>query len=164
MKRGKATDYGIHLREKQKVKRYYGVLEKQFRRYFQMAERAKGNTGTALMTLLERRLDNVVYRLGFGTSRSHARQIVAHGHIHVNGRTVDIPSYLVRTGDIVTVRNRRESVKRIQESLEMVGRTVPEFLIRVAEEHPKAIVLREPQIEDVSIPVQTSLIVELCSK
>lgn len=164
MKRGKLTDYGLHLREKQKVKRFYGVLEKQFRKYFQMAERAKGNTGTALMSILERRLDNVIYRLGFGTSRSHARQIVAHGHIRVNGRRVDIPSYLVRIGDKVTVRSRKESVKLVQESLEISARTVPDYLLRTAEDHPTAIVLREPLLDDVSIPVQTSLIVELCSK
>ena len=97
-RRGKQTDYGMHLREKQKVKHYYGVLERQFRGYFGRAARSKGNTGNALMSLLERRLDNVVHRLGFGSSRAQARQLVAHGHVTVNGHHVDIPSYIVRVG------------------------------------------------------------------
>jgi len=97
-RRTKLTDYGIHLREKQKVKHYYGVLERQFRTYFRQAERSKGNTGASLMSLLERRLDNIVHRLGFGQSRAQARQLVAHGHITVNGRRVDVPSYLLRAG------------------------------------------------------------------
>ena len=95
-RRGKLTDYGVHLREKQKVKHYYGVLERQFRKYFQQAERTKGHTGEALMSLLERRLDNIVHRLGFAQSRAQARLMIAHGHITVNGRLVNIPSYLVR--------------------------------------------------------------------
>ena len=165
MKRGKPTDYGLHLREKQKVKNYYGVLEKQFRRYFKMAERAKGNTGTMLMTLLERRLDNVVYRLGFGLSRSMARQWVSHGHILVNGGFVDVPSYLVRPGDVITVKNREASQKAIKACLDEVGsRDVPEFLVRTDDTNPKGVVMRHPVVEDVSLHVQSSLIVELCSK
>ena len=163
-KRGKLTDYGIHLREKQKVKNYYGVLEKQFRKYFTMAERQKGNTGTNLMVLLERRLDNIVYRLGFGASRSQARQWVAHGHIQINGRRVDIPSYLVRMGDVVTIRNRSGSVKAVKTVLDEVSRTVPDFLHRVDENVPKGIVIRLPAGDDVSVPVNSALIVELCSK
>ena len=110
-RRGKLTDYGIHLREKQKVKHYYGVLERQFRGYFALAEKGKGNTGEALMMLLERRLDNIVHRLGFGQSRAQARQLIAHGHITVNGHRVDIPSYLVKANDMIRVKNRAKSLQ-----------------------------------------------------
>lgn len=163
-RRGKLTDYGIHLREKQKVKRYYGVLESQFRRYFERAERAKGNTGTVLMSLLERRLDNVVCRLGFGPSRAQARQIIRHGHILVNGRRVDVPSYLVRAGDVIGVKSRPKSLQLVQANLAESGHEVPEFLSRVDAPEPEGQVLRLPESEDVSIPVQPQLIVELCSK
>jgi small subunit ribosomal protein S4 len=163
-RRGKLTDYGIHLREKQKVKHYYGVLESQFRYYFHRAERAKGNTGKVLMSLLERRLDNVLHRLGFGQSRSQARQIVGHGHVLINGRRVDIPSYQVRPGDVISVKSRPKSNQVVQASLAEYGRDVPEFLSRVDGPQPEGHVLRLPESEDVSIPVQVQLIVELCSK
>jgi small subunit ribosomal protein S4 len=163
-KKGKLTDYGVHLREKQKVKNYYGVLEKQFRKYFGMAERIKGNTGKVLMGLLERRLDNIVYRLGFGASRSQARQWVSHGHIQVNGRRVDIPSYLVRMGDVITVRNRPKSKKAVKTVIEEGLRDVPEFLFRDNADIPKGVVMRLPIAEDVTMPVDSALIVELCSK
>ena len=163
-RRGKLTDYAIHLREKQKVKRYYGVLERQFRKYFQRAERAKGNTGEVLMSLLERRLDNVVCRLGFGQSRSQARLIVNHGHVTVNGRRVDIPSYLTRPGDVICVKDRPKSVTMVKANLEESHRDVPEFLSLVEGPLPEGHVVRLPEAEDVSIPVQTQLIVELCSK
>lgn len=165
LKRNKLTDYGVHLREKQKVKVFYGVLEKQFRRYFQMAESAKGNTGTVLMTLLERRLDNVVYRLGFGLSRAMSRQWVVHGHILVNGKYVNVPSYLVRPGDEVTVKNREVSLKAIKSCVEeLSSRALPDFLVRTDENNPKGVVMRMPLMDDVSIHVEASLIVELCSK
>lgn len=164
MKRGKLTDYGVHLREKQKVKTFYGVLEKQFRKYFQQAESGKGDTGKNLMSILERRLDNIVYRLGFGVSRSQARQLVAHGHLLVNGRRVDIPSYLVRPGDVITVRKRAASLKAVNEAILEAARDVPDFMLRADEKDPKGIVLRMPTIEDVSLPVNAALIVELCSK
>ena len=163
-RRGKLTDYGIHLREKQKVKHYYGVLERQFRRYFAEAERGTGNTGEALMTLLERRLDNIVHRLGFAHSRAQARQIIGHGHLTVNGRRVDIPSYLVRPGDVIRVKNRPKSLQMVQARLAEVVRDIPDFLGRVEAELPEGHVLRMPEAADVSIPVQTQLIVELCSK
>jgi small subunit ribosomal protein S4 len=163
-RRGKLTDYGIHLREKQKVKHYYGVLERQFRRYFAEAERGTGNTGEALMTLLERRLDNIVHRLGFAHSRAQARQIIGHGHLTVNGRRVDIPSYLVRPGDVIRVKNRPKSLQMVQARLAEVVRDIPDFLSRVEAELPEGHVLRMPEAADVSIPVQTQLIVELCSK
>ncbi|MBI1902349.1 MAG: 30S ribosomal protein S4 [Planctomycetia bacterium] len=162
--RGKQTDYGLHLREKQKVKRYYGVLERQFRLYFARASRSKGNTGTVLMTLLESRLDNVVHRLGFGHSRAHARQLVSHGHITVNGRRVNVPGYLVSPGDVVRVKSRAKSLQAVKAALAESHRTVPEFLSRVEGEVPEGHVLRRPEPEDVSIPVKPQLIIELCSK
>ena len=163
-KRGKMTDYGLHLREKQKVKTFYGVLERQFRKYYQMAERAKGNTGKTLMVILEKRLDNVVYRLGFGSSRSQARQMIAHGHILVNGRRVDIPSFLVKPGDVISVKNRKSSLEMVKLALTEFNRERPEYLVSNDTEIPSGVMLRDPVAEDVSIDVQPQLIVELCSK
>jgi small subunit ribosomal protein S4 len=163
-RRGKLTDYGLHLREKQKVKHYYGVLERQFRRYFSEATRSKGNTGETLMSLLERRLDNVVHRLGFGHSRAQARQLVAHGHITVNGHRVDVPSYLVKPGDVIRVKNRKKSLQAVQINLSEHRREVPEFLSLIEGPIPEGRVSRLPESFDVSIPVQTQLIIELCSK
>lgn len=164
MRRGKLTDYGVHLREKQKVKHYYGVLERQFRTYFAEAERSKGNTGDSLMALLERRLDNVVHRLGFGASRAQARQLVQHGHITVNGRRLDIPSYLVKAGDVIRVKNRKKSLQAVQMILAENQKQVPDFLSLLQGPIPEGRVARLPEQFDVSIPVQTQLIVELCSK
>jgi len=163
-RRGKLTDYGLHLREKQKVKHYYGVLERQFRRYFQHAVRTTGNTGDTLLTLLERRLDNIVHRLGFGQSRAQARQMIRHGHITVNGRRVDIPSYEVRVGDVIRVKNRAKSLDLIRGALAESSRDIPDFLSRSDAQIPEGVVGRLPLAEDVSIPVQTQLIVELCSR
>lgn len=163
-RRAKLTDYGIHLREKQKVKHVYGVLERQFRKYFKEAVRGKGNTGEALMTLLERRLDNIVFRLGFGHSRSQTRMMVTHGHVTVNGRRVDVPSYLVRTGDAIRVKDRAKSLKFVQGVMEEGGRAVPDFLSRIDGPIPEGHVMRLPDAADVSMAVQTQLIVELCSK
>lgn len=163
-RRGKQTDYGIHLREKQKVKHYYGVLERQFRRYFSQAERSKGNTGDVLMGLLERRLDNVVHRLGFGQSRGQARQIIGHGHVTVNGGRVDVSSYLVRTGDVIRVKNRAKSLDMVRSNISENRRDMPDFLSVAEGDIPEGIVGRLPATEDVSIPIQTQLIVELCSR
>jgi small subunit ribosomal protein S4 len=164
-RRGKLTDYGIHLREKQKVKHYYGVLEKQFRGYYRRAVKGKGNTGEALMSLLERRLDNVLARLGFGLSRAQARQLINHGHITVNGRRVDIPSYLVQIGDLIRVKNRVKSLEAVQACLAEFHRDVPDFLSRIDGPIPEARVNRLPAKDDVSLGgVQVNLIVELCSK
>lgn len=163
-RRGKPTDYGIHLREKQKVKHYYGVLERQFRRYYSMAERSKGNTGDILMQLLERRLDNVIHRLGFGLSRAAARQVVNHGHVTVNGGRVDVVSYLVRPGDVIRVKNRAKSLDLVRASLAEVERDVPEYLSVTEGDIPEGIVARYPAAEDVSVSVETQLIVELCSR
>ncbi len=163
-RRSKATDYGLRLREKQKVKHYYGVLERQFRTYFARAVRGKGNTGETLMSLLERRLDNVVHRLGFAMSRAAARQMVMHGHITINGRRVDVPSYLVKAGDLVRVKNRKKSLQLVHGALAEFRRDVPDFLSRGDGAVPEARVDRLPAAEDVSIPVQANLIIELCSK
>src|SRR5262245_14999982 len=164
-RRAKLTDYGVHLREKQKVKHYYGVLERQFRKYFHHAVKSKGNTGATLLGLLECRLDNIVHRLGFGQSRNQARQLVAHGHITVNGRRVDIPSYQVRVGDVIRAKNNAKSLDLIRGSLAEAHRDVPDFLTRSGETQiPEGIVSRLPSADEVSIPVQTQLIVELCSR
>jgi small subunit ribosomal protein S4 len=163
-RRGKLTDYGVHLREKQKVKHYYGVLERQFRRYFERAERTKGNTGDVLMSLLERRLDNIVHRLGFGLSRAAARQLISHGHVTVNGKRVNVPSYLVRVGDVVRVKNRSKSLDLAKAHMAENQRQAPDFLSVSDSEVPEGIVGRLPGADDVSIPVQTQLIVELCSR
>ncbi|MBN2579994.1 MAG: 30S ribosomal protein S4 [Pirellulales bacterium] len=163
-RRGKLTDYGLHLREKQKVKHHYGLLERQFRKTFAQAERGKGNTGEALMCLLERRLDNVVYRLGFGKSRAQARLMITHGHIVVNGRRVSIPSYCTRPGDVIRVKARTKSTDLIKANLAEVSRDVPDFLHRIETPEPEGHVLRLPEATDTSLPVQTQLIVEFCSK
>jgi small subunit ribosomal protein S4 len=163
-RRSKATDYGLRLREKQKVKHYYGVLERQFRTYFARAVRGKGNTGETLMALLERRLDNIVHRLGFAASRAAARQLVLHGHITVNGRRVDVPSYLAKAGDLVRVKNRAKSLQLVHGALADFRRDVPDFLTRGEGAIPEGRVDRLPAAEDVSIPVQANLIIELCSK
>jgi small subunit ribosomal protein S4 len=163
-RRGKMTDYGVQLREKQKVKHYYGVLERQFRRYFVKAEASKGNTGDVLMSLLERRLDNIVHRLGFGLSRAQARQLVNHGHITVNGKRTDVAAYLVRPGDIIRVKNRVKSLDAVRGNLSEVSRDIPNYLTISTEGVPEGIVGRLPGPDDVSLPVQTQLIVELCSR
>ena len=159
----KRSEYALQLREKQKVKRYYGVLERQFRRYFRMAERLRGNTGEQLLVALERRLDNAVFRLGFAQSRPQARQMVTHGHIVVNGHRVDRPSYVVRVGDTIAAKNRPKSLELVRLNREASQEAPPEFL-EVGGEPPEGRVVRLPTREDVSLPVSEQLIVELCSK
>ena len=163
-RRAKLAGYGLQLREKQKVKRIYGVLEDQFRLYFRTAERTRGITGELLLQLLERRLDNVVYRLGLATSRPQARQLVRHGHFLVNGKKVDIPSYSVRQGDIVTVLGRSQKGPTIEHAMEEVkGRGIPEWLSFDANAITGRIVSM-PTREQINLPVQEQLIVELYSK
>ena len=162
--RKKISEYGTQLREKQKTKAFYGVGEKQFRKYFEMAENKKGITGENLLQILESRLDNVVYRLGFGVSRAQARQFVNHGHFEVNGEKVDIPSYLVKVGDVIAVREIKKDNKTIKENLEVnAARPVPEWLEKDADKM-QGKVLRLASREDVDIPVEEHLIVELYSK
>ncbi len=163
-RRKKSSDYEIQLREKQKVKRLYGVLEAQFRRYFQIAEAKKGVTGTNLLRILELRLDNVVYRLGFAQSRNQARQLVKHGHFLVNGRKVDIPSFQVRVGDEIVVKEKSRNLAIIQESQEAIARrAVPGWLELNAQEY-KGVVKALPEREDITFPINENLIVELYSK
>ncbi len=162
--RAKRSDYGIRLREKQKVKRIYGVSEKQFKKYFDRADRMRGQTGHNLLQLLERRLDNVVYRLGFASSRAQARQMVVHGLFKVNGRTVDIPSYLVRPGEVIELKEKYRQNPYIQENLEaVVRRGVPQWLELDAENF-KGTVKALPTREDVTMPIQEQLIVEFYSR
>lgn len=162
--RRKLSEYGIHLREKQKARRIYGVLERQFRRYFEKASKAKGVTGEALLQLLERRLDNVVFRLGFASSRPQARQLVRHGHFEVNGRRVNIPSFLVREGDVIAVREASRS-KQLFKDLAEEGRTrkVPEWL-SADHDQMRGTVLRLPRREEIDTQVQEHLIVEHYSR
>ena len=162
--RRKLVGYGLQLREKQKVKRMYGVLEKQFRRYFEKAARKKGITGTLLMQLLERRLDNIVYRLGFASSRNQARQFVLHGHVQVNSRKTTIPSYLVSKGDEIAIRQKSQENVLIKSNLEdVLGQGVPGWL-ELDGQNFKGQVLELPEREHLTIPVEESLIVELYSK
>ena len=163
-RKAKLAGYGLQLREKQKVKRIYGVLENQFRRYFETADRQRGITGETLLQLLERRLDNVVYRLGFATSRPQARQLVRHGHFQVNGKKVDIPSYSVRQGDVVSVKAGSVKNAAISHAMEEVkGRGIPAWLEFDAE-RTAGRVTSLPTREQIALPVQEQLIVELYSK
>jgi small subunit ribosomal protein S4 len=162
--RTKVSDYGLQLREKQKVRRIYGILEKQFRSYFEHADRMKGVTGENLLALLERRLDNVIYRLGFASSRTEARQLVRHNHFQLNGRKVNIPSIQVRAGDVLIVKEKSRSIACINESLEaVVRRGVPQWL-ELDKETYKGVVKTIPVREDITMPIQEQLIVELYSK
>jgi small subunit ribosomal protein S4 len=163
-RRGKVSDYALQLREKQKTKRFYGVREKQFRRYFEEAVRRPGNTGETLLVMLESRLDNVVARVNFAVSRSEARQLIAHGHVTVNGKKVDICSYMCKPGDVLGVKNKKNNVERVRERATLMkSRQVPSWL-QVQPETVQAKVLAVPTRDEVSLPVQEQLIVELCSR
>ena len=163
-RRGKISGYGIQLREKQKVKRMYGLSEKQFRLFFQRAERQKGITGTNLLVMLERRLDNVVYRLGFVNSRAQGRQLVRHSHFLVNGKKASIPSMLIRQDDVVEVKEKSRKIQAISDSLDaVVRRGIPQWL-ELEKENMKGIVKGDPVREDITMPIQEQLIVELYSK
>lgn len=160
----KVSDYAIQLREKQKVRRMYGMLEGQFKKYFVMAERAKGVTGENLLMFLERRLDNTLYRLGFASSRSQARQIVRHKHILVNGKKVNIPSFLVSVSDEIILQEKSRKIESINDSLEaMVRRGVPSWL-ELDKDNYKGVVKALPDRQEITMPIQEQLIVELYSK
>jgi len=163
-RRPKLAGYGLQLREKQKVRRIYGILERQFRNYFDKAVEMKGVTGENLLQLLERRLDNVVYRMGLGGSRAQARQVVRHGHIQVNGRKVNIPSYIVKPGDAVEVREGHRDLKSILEAREATQSQQPAAWLEVARDAFRARVIALPRREDIALPIQEQLIVELYSK
>ena len=162
--RRKVSDYGLQLQEKQKVKFIYGILEKQFRVYFQKAERTKGVTGEILLQLLERRIDNVAYKLRFATSRPQARQLVRHNHVYVNSKRVNIPSFLVKEGDELQVKGKEKLLKQVKDNIEMAAeREIPVWLIP---DHNKLSgkILRSPNRNEITIPIQEELIVELYSK
>ncbi len=162
--RKKLSEYGIQLREKQKARRIYGVLETQFRNYFARAERMKGITGENLLQLLERRLDNVVYRLGLASSRAEARQLIRHGHFRVNGRKVNIPSYLLRPGDVVEVAEKSKESPKLIELMEKAAEQTPPPWLEYDKERAGGRVLSLPTREQIDVPVQEHLIVELYSK
>lgn len=162
--RPRFSPYGEQLREKQKVKRIYGLLEKQFKRYFIMAERQRGITGENLLRILERRLDNVVYRLGFASSRAEARQLVRHNHFKVNNRKVNIPSYLIKTGDVIEVRERSRNMGRILEALEGAARGGLPPWLELDRDNFRGMVRGLPSRDDITMPIRERLIVELYSK
>lgn len=163
-RRGRASEYSLRLREKQKVKRYYGVYEKQFAKYFREAERQKGNTGAALLSLLERRLDNVVHKLGFAPSRAAARITISHGHVYVNGRRVGVASYLVSVGDKISIKTADRSQKLVRSRLEELGEPNVQNWLKLDLVKLAGEVLAVPTRDDVMIPVEEQLIVELCSQ
>jgi small subunit ribosomal protein S4 len=167
-RRGKQSEYGIRLREKQKLKRFYGVLENQFRRYYGLATKAVGNTGEQLLSILERRLDNVVHRLGFAVNRNSARQMVAHGHIQVNGVKCDIPSMLVKPGDIIKVKGREGSLKMARETLAKGTVRIPDFLeLTNNQDAPEGRMTRMPSRQDVDeriTDIREQLIIEIATR
>lgn len=160
--RKKMSEYGLQLREKQKTKRYYGVLEKQFRHYFELAEKKAGITGENLLSILETRLDNTVYRLGFGTSRAEARQLVRHGHFTVNGKKVNIPSYLISVGDVIAIKEKSLDSVKIKSILE--GAKKPPKWLELDATNNQAKVIAAPARDDIDIDIAEHLIVELYSR
>lgn len=160
----RTSDYGLQLREKQKVKRMYGVLEKQFRRYFSEADRRRGNTGANLLFLLESRLDNVVYRMGFGSTRAEARQLVSHKAILVNGQSVNIPSYLVKAGDIIAVREQSRKQIRVQEALQLAIQVGMPSWVEVSVDKAEGVFKKVPDRDEFGADINESLIVELYSR
>ena len=160
----RTSDYGLQLREKQKVKRMYGVLEKQFRRYFEEADRRRGNTGANLLFLLESRLDNVVYRMGFGSTRAEARQLVSHRAVTVNGQSVNIASYMVKTGDVVAVREKSKKQTREQEALQLAGQVGFPSWVEVNADKAEGTFKKTPDRDEFGADINESLIVELYSR
>ena len=163
-KRARRTDYGIRLREKQKVKRFYGLLDKQFMRYFRKAERRKGNTGEVLLELLEMRYDNVIYKLNFAPSRKAARQLISHGHVHINGRKVDIPDYAMKVGDRITLKSNSRTEKLVKDQLATNTSYTTQGWLQLDADKPSATVVGIPSRDDVQLVVEEQLVVEFCSK
>jgi len=163
-RRPRPSEYGIRLREKQKVKRYYGVMQKVFMRYFHKAERVKANTGEVLLQLLERRVDNVAYKLNFAPSRKAARMLISHGHIMVNGRKVDVSSYSIKVGDKITLKKSDKTVKFVKQQLESNPNFTTQGWLQLDRDKPEATVVALPTREDVQIPVEEQLVVEFCSR
>lgn len=166
-RRGKLSEYGVRLREKQKLKRFYGVFERQFRRYFELASRSPENTGEVLLSIMERRLDNIVYRLGWAQSRAAARQMVSHGHIQLNGRVATIPSLLVKAGDTITAKSQPRTLQLIKLNLQENPPPVPDYLERSSTEPPEGKVTRLPTRADIDPhiqDIQENLIIEFSSR
>jgi small subunit ribosomal protein S4 len=163
-RRGRNSDYGVRLREKQKVKRFYGLLEKQFLSYFHQAERRKGNTGIVLLELLERRLDNVVYKLNFAPSRKAARQVITHGHVYLNGRRVSIPDITVKIGDKLTLKNADKSRKIVKDQLASNPNYTVQGWLQLDPDKPAATIVGLPTRDDVQLAVEEQLVVEFCSR
>ncbi len=163
-RRGRLSDYGVQLREKQKVRRIYGILEKQFRNYYKSAARTKGNTGENLLTLLESRLDNVVYRMGFGSTRAESRQLVAHNSILVNGAKVNIASFSVSAGDVISLREKAKKQLRVQSALQLAAQRNESSWVNVNSEKMEGTFIRNPDREDLPSEINENLIVELYSK
>ncbi|MBI1624332.1 MAG: 30S ribosomal protein S4 [Pseudomonas sp.] len=160
----RTSDYGLQLREKQKVKRMYGVLEKQFRRYFETADRKRGNTGANLLSLLECRLDNVVYRMGFGSTRAEARQLVSHKAITVNGQSVNIPSFSVKEGDVVALREQSKKQARVVEALQLAAQVGFPAWVEVSADKAEGTFKKSPDRDEFAADINESLIVELYSR
>ncbi len=160
----RTSDFGLQLREKQKVKRMYGVLEKQFRRYFEEADRRKGNTGANLLFLLESRLDNVVYRMGFGSTRAEARQLVSHKALTVNGKSVNIPSYMVKTGDVISIRDKSKKQNRVVEALQLAQQVGMPAWVDVNADKAEGVFKKVPDRDQFGSDINESLIVELYSR
>lgn len=163
-RRGRKSDYGVRLREKQKVKRYYGLMEKQFKSYFRQAERRTGNTGEILLELLERRLDNVIYKLNFAPSRKSARQLITHGHVYLNGRRVDVPDITLKIGDKITLKNSDKSRKTVKAQLESNPNFSVQGWLQLDTAKPMATVVGLPTRDDVQLAVEEQLVVEFCSR
>jgi small subunit ribosomal protein S4 len=163
-RRGRRSDYGVRLRETQKVKRFYGVGAKQFLRYFEEAGRVQGNTGEMLLRLLERRLDNVVYKLNFAPSRKAARQLISHGHVHVNGRKTDIASFLLKVGDKIAIKQTEGSLKKVKAQLESNPNYQTQGWLQVNTDRAEATVVALPTRDDVQIPIEENLVIEFCSR
>lgn len=163
-RRGRKSDYGVRLREKQKVKRYYGLMEKQFKSYFRQAERRTGNTGEILLELLERRLDNVVYKLNFAPSRKAARQLITHGHIYLNDRRVDVPDITLKIGDKITLKSSDKSRKAVKAQLESNPNFSVQGWLQLDTAKPMATIVGLPTRDDVQLAVEEQLVVEFCSR
>ena len=163
-RKGRLSEYGVRLREKQKIKRYYGIFEQQFIRFYREAARLPGNTGENLLQLLERRLDNVVYKLNFAASRKGARQLITHGHIRVNGRKVDVADYVTKIGDKITIKDSEKTLKQVKQQLESNPNFTTQGWLQLDREKPAATIVALPTRPDVQIPVEEQLVVEFCSR
>jgi small subunit ribosomal protein S4 len=163
-RKGKGSEYAVRLREKQKVKRYYGLFEAQFMHCFQEAERKPGNTGETLLSMLERRLDNAIYKLNFAPSRKAARELIAHGHFYINGRKVNIASFMLSVGDKITVKKSEKSIKRVKEQLATNPNFSTQSWLQLNADKPEATVVALPTRDDVQLPVEEQLVVEFCSR